>query len=176
MSSLWRSNSAVCYAGSSSEMRSLNRSNRPSGASSATTLAGLAPGERQYADMRRCKRLSLSETGRGIAWEYPNPFPNTSEKVPNYTVIRVAELCRELAEERIRAALSRGRSVELDWNPPIRKVCGRSSFGLCGRPESDELLLLLPCVEVVATGGAVTGEHGVTRRPEAHSIIVANCG
>jgi hypothetical protein len=27
-----------------------------------------------------------------IAWEYPNRFPNTSEKVPNYTVFRVAEL------------------------------------------------------------------------------------
>jgi len=27
-----------------------------------------------------------------IASEYLNPFPNTSEKIPNYTVFRVAEL------------------------------------------------------------------------------------
>jgi hypothetical protein len=173
MCSLWRSNSAVCYTGSSSEMRSLNRSNRPSGASSATTLAGPAPAERQY-DMRRCKRPFLEvKLDREIAWEYPNPFPNRSEKIPNYTVFRVAELARTGWDP---SRAKPGRCAELDWNPPIRKVCGRSSFGLCGRPESDELLLLLLCVEVVATGGAFTGEHGVTRRPEAHSIIVANCG
>jgi|SRR6516165_319283 hypothetical protein len=92
MSALWRSNSAVCYAGSSSEMRSLNRSNLPSGASSATTLAGPAPAERQY-DMRRCKRPFLEVKLDGeIAWEYLNFFPNTSEKVRNYPVFRVAEL------------------------------------------------------------------------------------
>jgi hypothetical protein len=33
-------------------------------------------------------------------------------------------------------------------------------------PESDELLLLLQGVAVVATGGAVTGEHGVTVTPK----------
>jgi hypothetical protein len=33
---------------------------------------------------------------REIAWEYPNPFPNTSEKVPNYTVFGVAELAETL--------------------------------------------------------------------------------
>ena len=49
-------------------------------------------------------------------------------------------------------------------------------FWIMQEPESDELLLLLPGVEVVATGGAVTGEHGVTDTPKAQSRIVANCG
>ena len=59
------------------------------------------PAERQYAYMRRSKRpfLEVKLDGEN-AWEYPNTFPNTSDKVPNYTVFRVAELAENWLKSR----------------------------------------------------------------------------